>query len=641
MKVSIVLLFLLLSFQTITAQNKTLVVGSAIPNPNAVLQVDAPGGNQGLLIPRLTTAQRTAMSLGASDKGLVVFDTDLSATHTWSGSSWTNSLTAQKIIYPYSDILNSATANSTLYNFGYNGTNSANLVRFQNFTATNSDTTFIVRSNGLGENAHFRVDNPLSTASALYAISNSKGVTLWGQNNSTTTGSAGYFLIGNSANSSSALTGSTNGSGAAVFGSQTGTGRAGQFQITNAGNTNPALRGVTNGLGNAGFFTINNLANDSSALYIQTNGSGNAVTTNAPIQAKTNQGADAAISGISNGLLEGAGFFQINNAANNNTALYVGHNGTGSAIVGAKWSTDGHAAQLINQNPTNAGNALYAVSNSTAASTIHIEQNNSASGNAALFAITAGTGASIQGETDSGFAAVFGRQTGTTSINNAVFGQNAGNGYAGLFENTLSTNIYAALEARNIGTGPALLLNHTGSTGNIAIFQSAGLNTARIDKSGVGYFNGGTFNGGADVAEMFEIEGNRQSYEPGDVLVISESTDRTVEKSSSPNSTKVVGVYATKPGVILTEKSIEEQLDDLIPMGVMGVIPTKVCNENGSIKRGDLLTTSSLRGHAMKAKPLLIDGMEMYATGTIIGKALENFDTNTNTGLIKVLVNVK
>jgi hypothetical protein len=92
--------------------------------------------------------------------------------------------------------------------------------------------------------------------------------------------------------------------------------------------------------------------------------------------------------------------------------------------------------------------------------------------------------------------------------------------------------------------------------------------------------------------------------------------------------------------VLLTEKSIEENIDDLVPMGVIGVIPTKVCLENGPIQRGDLLVTSSKKGHAMKAIPANINGILVYPTGAIIGKALENFN-GEGTGLIKVLVNVK
>ena len=77
-----------------------------------------------------------------------------------------------------------------------------------------------------------------------------------------------------------------------------------------------------------------------------------------------------------------------------------------------------------------------------------------------------------------------------------------------------------------------------------------------------------------------------------------------------------------------------ESVDDLVPMGVVGVIPTKVTGENGPIRRGDLLVTSSTPGHAMKAD------REKVEIGMVIGKALEDFDGSGN-GLIKVLVNVK
>jgi len=178
------------------------------------------------------------------------------------------------------------------------------------------------------------------------------------------------------------------------------------------------------------------------------------------------------------------------------------------------------------------------------------------------------------------------------------------------------------------------LIDHQGPSGNIFTGRSAGVNQVRIDKTGKGFFNGGTQTGGADVAEAFKVEGIVKEYEPGDVLVISTKDDRTVAKSNEPYSTLVVGVYATKPGVLLTERNVDDQLRDLVPMGVIGVIPTKVCGENGSIHRGDLLVTSSLPGYAMKGT----DREKLM--GAVLGKALENFDGN-ETGIIKVLVNTK
>jgi hypothetical protein len=129
-----------------------------------------------------------------------------------------------------------------------------------------------------------------------------------------------------------------------------------------------------------------------------------------------------------------------------------------------------------------------------------------------------------------------------------------------------SSGAGSGVVAVSSGTGDALRANHFGASGNIAVFQSGFANKARIDKTGLGFFNGGTQTGGADVAEAFEVEGFVDSYGPGDVIAISTDSDRTVEKSSEPYSTLVIGVYATKPGVLLSERHIDDNHDDTIPV---------------------------------------------------------------------------
>ncbi len=66
------------------AQN-TVGIGVTDPNPNAVLELVSPDHNQGLLVPRVTTLQRTANSF----VGLFVFDTDVNSLYFWNGASWT------------------------------------------------------------------------------------------------------------------------------------------------------------------------------------------------------------------------------------------------------------------------------------------------------------------------------------------------------------------------------------------------------------------------------------------------------------------------------------------------------------------------------------------------------------------------
>jgi len=270
----------------------------------------------------------------------------------------------------------------------------------------------------------------------------------------------------------------------------------------------------------------------------------------------------------------------------------------------------------------------------------------SASFAAGVIGDNSGGGEAVVGRTNSDTAgAVVGRNDGdgygvrgftAVGAGIGVLGQggiSGGTGRGGRFEQINNASAANALEATTNGTGAGFLVNHTGASGNLAIFQSASANVARIDKTGRGFFNNGTQASGADVAESFAVDGAVHEYEPGDVLEISTDHDRRVRKSSEANSTRVVGVYATKPGVLLSDLSIDADHGDRIPMGVIGVIPTKVSVENGVIRRGDLLVASSTAGHAMKA------GTHV-PTGAVVGKALADF-TGPGTGVIDVFVNVR
>jgi hypothetical protein len=137
---------------------------------------------------------------------------------------------------------------------------------------------------------------------------------------------------------------------------------------------------------------------------------------------------------------------------------------------------------------------------------------------------------------------------------------------------------------------------------------------------------------GGDYAESVDVSGDRTHYEPGDVLVIDPDVSGRFLKSSEPYSTSVTGIYSTKPGTVgrrqLTPKSPEE-----VPMAMIGIVPTKVSAENGSVHRGDLLVTSSTPGYAMKGT----DRSRML--GAVIGKALDNLDSGK--GVIEIVVTLQ
>ncbi len=186
-------------------------------------------------------------------------------------------------------------------------------------------------------------------------------------------------------------------------------------------------------------------------------------------------------------------------------------------------------------------------------------------------------------------------------------------GVAGLFDNDPGGNI---------------LLGRTGGSG-------AHVNVFRVDGTGKGFFNGGTQTGGADFAESVAIRGEHSQYEPGDVLVVDRAAGRRLMLSRRAYSTRVAGIYSTKPGVLATTHSIDESdaLAEEIPLAIVGIVPCKVTAENGPIAPGDLLVTSSTTGYAMKGTN------RRRMLGAVVGKALEPL--REGKGVIQVLVTLQ
>jgi hypothetical protein len=181
----------------------------------------------------------------------------------------------------------------------------------------------------------------------------------------------------------------------------------------------------------------------------------------------------------------------------------------------------------------------------------------------------------------------------------------------------------ASLHINNVISAPALVLG-----------QVNGTNEFRIDNTGKGFFDGGTQTGGADFAESVAVRGNRSQYEPGDLLVIDTAGRRRLALADKPYSTRVAGIYSTKPGVLATPHKMDDPAArEEVPLAVVGIVPCKVTAANGAIQVGDLLVASSLPGYAMK-------GRDRYRlVGAVVGKALEPLSQGK--GVIQVLVTLQ
>jgi hypothetical protein len=524
-------------------------IGTNTPNASAILDVNST--NKGLLIPRMTTAQRNDIVSPAN--GLLVFDTNKNEFWYYKSNTWT-ALTSQGFSLPY--IGNTAS----------------------------SSNAFLINNDGVGTAIK-------GTNTALY------GIGVYGL--STADYSYGVYA-GSKMKNATALTAYAD-SGTAV-----------NAVTLSDNNTSTTLRVVNQGLGPAGYIATINPNSTTHTLQISNMGKGSALTLSQS-SAATSHGILMYNNGLGNGI-----YIAQSNVSNTARAIWINQEGNGHGVYvnsagHGVWSTSNSSSHVaVTAENSTYGEAIKARSKSASSNGTIVAQNDS-------------SGYAVKGYSTKNGTGIYGH----AGFNNAP-------SIAGLFENSYTGNTQPVLVARSNGTGTVLnvITSNTATTTNLAVFTKRSANVARIDSDGKAFFNGGTQNSGADIAEMFDVDGEKQTYEPGDVLVISPTKDRTVEKSSEAYSSFVVGVYATKPGVILTEHDLDADLSDQVPMGVVGVIPTKVCTEGGIIKRGDLLVTSSIKGVAMKADKAKVE------IGQVIGKALENFDAN-GVGKIKVLVNVK
>lgn len=224
-------------------------------------------------------------------------------------------------------------------------------------------------------------------------------------------------------------------------------------------------------------------------------------------------------------------------------------------------------------------------------------------------------------------------------------------GIAALFRkgSTSATSTFAATQMENFSTigesawmrnssssniSPVLKLNrHPSSTGSFI----DGINWDGVNAAArVFHITGaGTYVAGSDFAETFAVED--EQCEPGDVVVLAGTGGRVIRKSRKPNDPRLVGVYSTRPGILGADKGGETRIDPgEIPVAITGIVPVRVTTENGPIAPGDLLTTSSTPGYAMKAIGIVASGVIVHPTGTILGKALHGLEDGQ--GVIDILL---
>ncbi|GEM_PF-1656051 len=155
-----------------------------------------------------------------------------------------------------------------------------------------------------------------------------------------------------------------------------------------------------------------------------------------------------------------------------------------------------------------------------------------------------------------------------------------------------------------------------------------GLHTHDIEAEGTIWSRHGLETEPRDLAELFP---SSQGLQPGDVVCL--SPDGGLARSDKQNDTRVAGVVSTEPAIVLGFDPASKQL---FPLALAGRVPCKVVDENGPIRPGDLLTSSSTPGHAMRASSISIGDVEIHRPGTIIGKALGSLEGGE--GIVDLLI---
>jgi hypothetical protein len=245
-----------------------------------------------------------------------------------------------------------------------------------------------------------------------------------------------------------------------------------------------------------------------------------------------------------------------------------------------------------------------------------------------------------------------------SSSDSGVWGENSGGGY-GVSGSTQGSFVpgpggTAGVWGHNSGTGTGVKGTSSGGDGVLGYSSSnahAGVSAVN-DSRGFGVWASGTpaghFEGDVEVTGNVRVNGDvvlanqdcaedfaiaaLENVGPGSVMVIGH--DGALRQSGQAYDKTVAGVISGagdfKPGIVLGRQQSLDQSDRRVPIALMGRTYCKVDAGSSPIEVGDLLTTSSIPGHAMKAADPL------KAFGAVIGKALVSLKSGQ--GLIPILI---
>jgi hypothetical protein len=247
---------------------------------------------------------------------------------------------------------------------------------------------------------------------------------------------------------------------------------------------------------------------------------------------------------------------------------------------------------------------------------------------------TSTTGAGVVGVNQSGtWVGVYGESANQTAVwgksTNATGVGGTSTGGIGVYgESTNSEGVRGTSHHKDHGG----VVGVNDAAGGIAVYGIA------PNGGYAAWFNGRTktnvveITGGSDLAELFDV--SEDKADPGTLMIIDAANPGHLTISTRAFDTKVAGIVSgaggVKPGLTLRQDGV---MEGDTHVAIAGRVYVKATAINGAIEPGDLLTTSDVPGHAMKAAD------PDRSQGAIIGKAMTGLDSGM--GLVLVLVNLQ
>jgi len=280
------------------------------------------------------------------------------------------------------------------------------------------------------------------------------------------------------------------------------------------------------------------------------------------------------------------------------------------------------------------------------ASGAYLEATNNNSSSTALNAVNSGLGPAI---------VATGKGATKTAATIRAINTEPTSGMAGYFQNNSS---FATAHFMNQAAGQVLWLEQTGTGHFIQAVTPTGTKFW-VDASGVTHTKVLEILGGADLSEKFDVgvdegadagksaagagaakasaakAGAGNSIEPGTVVSIDPTREGRLIVSRAPYDHRVAGIVSgaggVKTGMLMGQDG--SVADGAHPIALTGRVYCRATAANGPIRPGDLLTTSSVPGCAMRVDD------PSRAQGAILGKAMGSLERGE--GLVLVLVGLQ